>query len=511
MKKITAFILTVTLLLICSSSLADTKSGLFTYKLKGNGTAVITGFDWKTNGTNDIYIPRQIDGYTVSEVGAYSFSDDFADYQNTIGKSVVVVIPDTVTIIGEKAFFCTNINTVAIPSSVQSIGTGAFAGCENIKSHYVNQGNDTYTTINGVLYNKKTKELVSYPGLSAKTKIEIPNGIISIGDYAFYNVTFEEGISFPSTLTKIGKSAFEFATIEGGIKKIQYGMSFTDKDSFFKFSGVSEICAQAFKDARLTYIAFDFANSHIERIGDYAFSNVTLTNSKNFHEEWDLILPSSLTMLGEGAFNKYLSDSPTIKGVIGIIDLSETKITEIPAHTFEGIGLIEGRETGYRTPNIREIKLPLSLQSIGSYSFAEIGLIRDTLYGNTFYDVALIIPENVNKIRDHAFCFSGLDLSFADGSKIKAIEDSAFQNACIFAKDNKLELPNGIESIGSNTFVSHKIEVLSIPQTVTSIGEMVCNRSKVKLEVVPGSYAALYASENGYLTTGNEDTSWLDD
>lgn len=140
MKKITAFILTVTLLLICSSSLADTKSGLFTYKLKGNGTAVITGFDWKANGTNDIYIPRQIDGYTVSELGAYSFSDDSADYDNTVGQAVVVVIPDTVTIIGEKAFFCTNIKTVAIPASVQFVGAGAFAGCKNIKSHYKNLG-----------------------------------------------------------------------------------------------------------------------------------------------------------------------------------------------------------------------------------------------------------------------------------------------------------------------------------------------------------------------------------
>ena len=78
MKKLFGFILGIGLLLICSTALADTQSGLFTYTLKGNGTAVITGFDWDANGNNDVYVPRMIDGYTVSEIGPFAFSDKAA-------------------------------------------------------------------------------------------------------------------------------------------------------------------------------------------------------------------------------------------------------------------------------------------------------------------------------------------------------------------------------------------------------------------------------------------------
>lgn len=73
-----------------------------------------------------------------------------------VGKGGDVVVPDGVTAIGEKAFFCdnlmgvtipdsvteigdeaftdcTNLQEVVIPSSVKTIGSWAFAGCENLK------------------------------------------------------------------------------------------------------------------------------------------------------------------------------------------------------------------------------------------------------------------------------------------------------------------------------------------------------------------------------------------
>ena len=55
------------------------------------------------------------------------------------------------------------------------------------------------------------------------------------------------------------------------------------------------------------------------------------------------------------------------------------------------------------------------------------------------------------------------------------------------------------------------LKTITIPASVTSIGEDVCARKSVYLNVEPGSYAALWASENGYMTTGTgaEDTSWL--
>ena len=46
-----------------------------------------------------------------------------------------IKIPDSVTLIGGKAFHrCAGLTNVTIPDSVTSIGYGAFAGCSNLKS-----------------------------------------------------------------------------------------------------------------------------------------------------------------------------------------------------------------------------------------------------------------------------------------------------------------------------------------------------------------------------------------
>lgn len=86
MKRIRSiFLLTMAALLfvlIANSESQSSTSGLFTYSLKGNGTAVITGFDWQRNGGKDVYIPRMIDGYTVTEIGAYAFSSETAGYNS---------------------------------------------------------------------------------------------------------------------------------------------------------------------------------------------------------------------------------------------------------------------------------------------------------------------------------------------------------------------------------------------------------------------------------------------
>ena len=156
---IVCFVAVLSLNAACAEEISN---GLFTYKLKGNGNAVITHFNWDANDNRDIYVPRQIDGYNVTEIGSLAFSSaDLAEDPvlnfdpGSVGDNVVVILPDTITVIGEKAFYCTKISTLTIPRSVQVIGAGAFAGCSNISSHNVEAGNPTFTTLGGVLYNKQ--------------------------------------------------------------------------------------------------------------------------------------------------------------------------------------------------------------------------------------------------------------------------------------------------------------------------------------------------------------------
>lgn len=181
MKKIICLLFSVVFILSVSMAWADEirTSGLYTYKIKGNGTITITKFDWDNNKEN-IYIPNLIDGYNVTGIEAEAFSKESREKEQP---TYSVTIPNGIVSIGEKAFMNAPISSVNIPKNVQQIGVGAFAN-SFLSQFSVEPGNEIYTTIDGALYNKKEKTLVAWP-TCGKLK-EIPNGIIKIGDYAFY-------------------------------------------------------------------------------------------------------------------------------------------------------------------------------------------------------------------------------------------------------------------------------------------------------------------------------------
>lgn len=467
----------------------ERKSGLFTYELKGNGNAVITRFDWGANGGNDIYVPRQIDGYTVTEIGEYAFSSKDAvlvtwvqkngsDFSSMLGEKVVVVLPDTITMIGEKAFFCTSITSVTIPASVQLIGSGAFAGCNFLKQHSVASENSVYTTIDGVLYNKTNKELVSFP--SGYENVDsrgfaIPDGIISIGEYAFAGVNCRNDgkITIPSSVTQIKDYAFTAACL----------YSFIGSD-------VVEIGPHAFEGAKMNYdykhpVGWPFQK--LETIGDYAFSNAEFDHDM---AEYPHILsfPQTLKHIGVGAF-KNIGDYSTQF----IIDLSQTGLTSISAYTFDG-SMLAG------------VLLPNTLTTIEENSFAFV-----CSQNQLNIAVSINLPNSVETIGPHAFECTKLTFEIAEGSQLRQIADFAFKGACFFNDPKEVNLPEGLESIGEGAFESSNLDIITIPNTVTEIGDTVCTRGVTQLKVTAGSYAALYANENGYpvLGAGEEDTSWL--
>ncbi len=118
-----------------------------------------------------------------------------------------VTIPEGVTSIGVCAFsVCSSLTSVTIPSSVTSIGYGAFNGCPSLTSIKVDSANGYYCSIDGLLYNKDATELICCPG-GAKA-VAIPSSVTSIGNGAFHGCSALTSVAFPSSVTSIGSSAF---------------------------------------------------------------------------------------------------------------------------------------------------------------------------------------------------------------------------------------------------------------------------------------------------------------
>ena len=96
---------------------------------------------------------------------------------------------------------------VEIPTSVNSIGEAAFAGCDNISSMTVADGNATFDSRNNcnAIIETATNTLVS-----GCPRTVIPEDVTAIGTSAFYWQHLMGSITIPASVTTIGYSAFYY-------------------------------------------------------------------------------------------------------------------------------------------------------------------------------------------------------------------------------------------------------------------------------------------------------------
>lgn len=124
------------------------------------------------------------------------------------GCQAYIELPDSLEIIGSGAFSSSNLFSVYIPKTVKQIGTNPFENCR-ISEISVDQENEVYGSIDGVLFEKDTRTLIAYPMNKPGSYYSIPEGIECIGNNAFINNSVLTEVYFPETLTDIDEGAFD--------------------------------------------------------------------------------------------------------------------------------------------------------------------------------------------------------------------------------------------------------------------------------------------------------------
>ncbi len=111
-----------------------------------------------------------------------------------------------------KAFAVCNIKKLTIPATVKKIGIAGVSGTHVIQ---VEKKNKNYKSKKGVLFSKDGKTLVCYPNKKKGSTYKIPNGVKTIGSYAFSsnegfgdNNQYLKKVTMPDSVTVVKKGAF---------------------------------------------------------------------------------------------------------------------------------------------------------------------------------------------------------------------------------------------------------------------------------------------------------------
>jgi len=246
-------------------------------------------FEWYENLTN-IIIPEG-----VSSIGRMSFQ-----YCHNLHR---IVLPASLTAIGGGAFqSCTNLININIPKGMTSIEERTFWGCEKLTSIVIPQG---VTSIGSE----------AFSWCSSLTNIVLPEGLTSIGDKAFRMCTSLTRIVIPASVTDIGEMAFRECSsisdilIPDNVTTIGDG-AFEDCHSLTSVliqQGVKCIGNKMFRLCNnLANIAIP---PSVNSIGDEAFYGCKGLAS--------IVIPASITSIGKDAF----WCCPKLKEVHGILSL----------------------------------------------------------------------------------------------------------------------------------------------------------------------------------------------
>ncbi len=232
------------------------------------------------------------------------------------------IMPDTVVTINEGAFESnTSLEKITLSANLEKIGIDAFLGCEKLKSITipekvsvirpyafdwcagleeikVDKKNQTYSAVNGVLFNKDRTTLIKYPEGKTTKFYAIPVSVVDISYGAFYDADFEKVI-IDKNVETIGEDAFSSCdnlrsiAIPANVKEIGDG-AFIDCSNLKTVTikpGTEYIGSYAFSNCKnLTELEI---SAGIDYIDEEAFKNCAKLSKVTFNgtrDQWNAVI-----------------------------------------------------------------------------------------------------------------------------------------------------------------------------------------------------------------------------
>ena len=468
MKKISFLFLA----LICAMSLMAVNvkiDGLY-YSL-GSTTAQLISDQSSDKSTYKPYttvtVPASVyyDNYTypVTSIGTSAFEGCTNLQSVTLPSSITVIytdafygctklgdvnLPEGLTTIYLRAFYNCNLDTIIIPSTVTSIGNKAFQS-NPIKSvtwlpANCSIGTDdsapfysTNSKITSFTFGNQVQTIPAYlcKNMSLLDTIVLPPSVSSLGQYAFMYCTSLKSINLPVTQKTLPISFLEGCT---SLESIELPATLTtiSQDAFYGCSklanvnlheGITTINQRAFFNCKLTNITIP---STVSYIGSKAFQGNPTTAVT-----W---LPKTCSIGSDDNAPFYSTSSKITSFTFG------DSVQTIPAYLCKNMSLLD------------TIVLPPSVYSLGQYAF---------MYCTSLKSINLPVTQKTLPVSFFEGCTSLESIELP--ATLTTINQDAFYGCSKLANVN---LHEGITTINQRAFYGCKLAAITIPQTVTYIG-----------------------------------------
>lgn len=354
-----------------------------------------------------------------------------------------VVLPDSVTSIGDKAFYKnTKITTFAVPARLQNIGESAFEGCTGITTLTFEGGEgDADLRIEDRAFYGCTKipeltltENVRYLGgaVFGGTKITVvtvnSNGSVTFKDGAF--VSAYGGSSVKTLHIGKGLANVDISAVFGGTNAVLATVT-VDKENNYYYEGSDGVIYDKHLNEEQVNVPTKILYYPILKEGEYE-------------------LPESITTIGA---NVFVCRQKLTKVTIG------ANVTEIGNAAFKDCTALT--EVVWKKPVASAEGVTAEEQAL---------TLGDNVFSGCYGFTAFVLPARVTSIGDGAFqnCKYMTTFTFEDGTGALTIGAKAFSGCHALTA---LALREGVVSVGDGAFANcAELVSVSLPASVERLG-----------------------------------------
>ena len=438
-----------------------------------DGIPKIYNVEFVSSTNSTVNIPATV----MDPNNQYTFNVTAIANNSTIPNATSVTMPNTIVLIEANAFKGKNLRSIMIPSSVTTVGDGAFSQMAALTTINVAPGNTHFYSNDGVLIEKigSNDWVASYPVAKTGTEYAVPEGIYGVRTGAFQCAANLIKLTLPASLKESPSSA-----------------EFTGYSSAAKLANI-EVAAgnTAFKSIDGVLVSLDgkkliaYPNAKPGAVSSFpAYQGVIGQPSASVYK-----IPDGVEIVGQAAFAQ----------VNGLTAIELNKVKKLEKGAFD------------KQTKLRNVRLGSSVDTIEEGAFGGNQNLTafdvDSLNPNYTSDDGVIYNAGktelvlfpggkggeyttlptTTKIRRRAFYYNNVLAKVNFNKDLEVIDGDAFQ-ATTELKNITFEAPARVKSIGTFAFQGSGLTELNIPASLQTVDWSAFGFSKLKkITVADGS------------------------